>query len=392
MAMNPLIPFLSTMALTVSLFAAISCLVQTRDRDVLRLLAAVFSAAALMEVGTALSLVVQSSRILLPLNALWALGVTSFAPLFYFYVQRLTREGSDSPCPWPHAVVPLLGVVLFAGVVTLPPETQLIFFTDADGPIEGRAWVIGALAETLMFIILPLQWGVYLVAITRRLTRYRARLRDVFASTDRRELHWISFVLGVFAAYWAVNVGFLAADMFFASDGMPDITEQILDLALCGTLAIWGLRQRPGLPAPAPAAKRYAKSALDTPRAARIAGKLRHAMEVDALYLDPNLSLWALSSHIGVSDNYVSQTLNEEIELNFFDFVNGYRIEAAKRALRGGDETILAIAFDVGFNSRSSFYTAFRKVTGQTPSAFRAEAVRADTLVSGPGDPDAKRG
>ncbi|CAN0482038.1 unnamed protein product, partial [Hapterophycus canaliculatus] len=120
-----------------------------------------------------------------------------------------------------------------------------------------------------------------------------------------------------------------------------------------------------------PAPKRYAKSALDTPRAARIAAKLRHAMEVDTLYLDPNLSLWALSSHIGVTDNYVSQTLNEEIRLNFFDFVNGYRIEAAKRALTQTEETILAIAYDVGFNSRSSFYTAFRKVTGQTPSDFR---------------------
>lgn len=385
--MTPLVPFLSTMALTVSLFAALSCLVQIRDRRVYLALAGVFLATVMMELGSALALLIASTQIQVVLSAIWVLGITSVTPLFYRYVVLLTREGPEPARLWPHLIVPALGLMLFYGVVSLPLEIGLSFFSDADGPLPLRAWVVGAGAETLIFIVLPLQWGVYLVVITRRLTRYRARLRDLFASTDQRELRWIGVVLGVFAAYWAVNVGFLLADMIWATDGLPDMADQILNLVLCGTLAIWGLRQRPGLNAPAP--KRYAKSALDTPRATRIAGKLRHAMEGDALYLDANLSLWALSSHIGVTDNYVSQTLNEEIQLNFFDFVNGYRIEAAKRALRDSDATILAIAYDVGFNSRSSFYTAFRKVTGQTPSAFRAGAVRDDTPLSAPGDPDA---
>lgn len=307
---TPVITLLSSMAMTVTLFAAISCLLQPRDRDVFRVLAAFFIAATVTEVGTALSGVIQSAQTRALLEAAWILGATSFTPLFHRYVWLLTREGAEATALWPHTIVPVLGAVAFIAVATLPPETRLIFFTDADGPISARAWYVGALTETLMFIVLPLQWGVYLVAITRRLTRYRMRLRNLFASTDSRELRWIGVVLGVFAAYWVVNVVFILSDIFGVSDGLSDVADQILNLVLCGTLAIWGLRQRPGLKADTPAPKRYAKSALDTPRATRIAGKLRHTMESDALYLDPNLSLWALSSHIGVTDNYVSQTLN----------------------------------------------------------------------------------
>lgn len=80
-----------------------------------------------------------------------------------------------------------------------------------------------------------------------------------------------------------------------------------------------------------------------------------------------------LARHIGVSPNYVSQTLNDTVGDSFFDFVNSYRILDAQDLLRDTDQTVLAIAFEVGFNSRSSFYTAFKKVTGQTPTAFRKD-------------------
>ena len=96
-------------------------------------------------------------------------------------------------------------------------------------------------------------------------------------------------------------------------------------------------------------------------------------MHSDRLYRDPNLTLSALSKHVGVSSNYVSQTLNERVGQSFFEFVNGWRVDEAIPLLRGGDDTVLAIAFEVGFNSRSSFYTAFKKKTGLTPSAYKMQ-------------------
>ena len=164
----------------------------------------------------------------------------------------------------------------------------------------------------------------------------------------------------------------------------------IIALALVGATTLWGLRQRPPLmpdidPAQSPASPedgvsehivgKYEKSALNAEISSRIAGKLRNAMERDHLHRDPNLSLWALSRHIGASPNYVSQTLNEIIGESFFDFVNRYRIEEAMNRLEATDDNVLTITYDVGFNARSSFYNAFKRVTGQTPTSYRKNIV-----------------
>jgi AraC-like DNA-binding protein len=127
---------------------------------------------------------------------------------------------------------------------------------------------------------------------------------------------------------------------------------------------------------------KYEKSALDTNRAARISGKLQTAMERDQLFRDPNLSLMTLSKHIGVSTNYVSQSLNEHLGVSFFDFVNGWRVEASKPMILNAGQPITVIAYEVGFISRSSFYTAFKKNTGLTPSKFSAKGTNYTAVSS----------
>ncbi|MFU1684321.1 helix-turn-helix domain-containing protein [Phaeobacter piscinae] len=79
-----------------------------------------------------------------------------------------------------------------------------------------------------------------------------------------------------------------------------------------------------------------------------------------------------------MTSNYVSQTLNMTLQSNFFDYVNKWRIQDAVTQLHDTDETILVIAHDVGFNSRSSFYNAFKREMNTTPSALRASRAAAD--------------
>ena len=82
-----------------------------------------------------------------------------------------------------------------------------------------------------------------------------------------------------------------------------------------------------------------------------------------------------LAATLKVSSNHLSQAINEQSSLNFYDFVNGYRIEAAKQQLTERDPkryTILGLALDSGFNSKSAFYKGFKKHTGMTPTAFRS--------------------
>ena len=97
-------------------------------------------------------------------------------------------------------------------------------------------------------------------------------------------------------------------------------------------------------------------------------------MQQDTLYLDASLSLPKLAKHIHTSPNYISQTLNETLGMSFFDYVNKYRVSAAQQLLENTEETVLNIAMAVGFNSKSSFYTAFKKHTQLTPSQFKNQA------------------
>ena len=97
-------------------------------------------------------------------------------------------------------------------------------------------------------------------------------------------------------------------------------------------------------------------------------------METKKPYLQGDLVLPQLAQQLGISANYLSQVINEQLKVNFYDFINGYRVEDAKRLMKNAGQkniNILKIAFDSGFNSKSAFYTAFKKVTSMTPTQYR---------------------
>jgi AraC-like DNA-binding protein len=121
---------------------------------------------------------------------------------------------------------------------------------------------------------------------------------------------------------------------------------------------------------------KYRRSAQTVEDAQRIVGKVEALIARDPLYRDSRLTLPALAEAVGTSPNAVSQAINQYLGLNYFDFINRYRVEEAKKLLKespDGQTTILDIAFRVGFNSKSTFNTAFKRLTGVTPSAFRNE-------------------
>ena len=91
-------------------------------------------------------------------------------------------------------------------------------------------------------------------------------------------------------------------------------------------------------------------------------------------YLDPKFSLSDLSEKLSISTKHLSQVINQSFDQSFFDFINAYRIQEVQQILKesGNDKvTVLEAMYQAGFNSKSSFNTAFKKVTGQTPSEFR---------------------
>lgn len=99
---------------------------------------------------------------------------------------------------------------------------------------------------------------------------------------------------------------------------------------------------------------------------------LTRFMKLEQPYLDDQLTLQKLASGIGLPEKQLSQLINQQLGKHFFDYVNQFRIQESLKLLSENPElTVLEILYQVGFNSKSSFYTAFKKETGQTPISYR---------------------
>lgn len=119
---------------------------------------------------------------------------------------------------------------------------------------------------------------------------------------------------------------------------------------------------------------RYKTSGLSAADAAKYKAVILEHITMNELYKNHNLTLTMFSGGLSLTPHVVSQVINEQLCCNFNDFVNSYRIEEAKKMLKDlqmANYTVASIAYDCGFNTLSSFNTAFRKFTGITPSQFR---------------------
>ncbi|MEJ8562951.1 helix-turn-helix domain-containing protein [Yoonia sp. GPGPB17] len=369
---------ISIASFSLALFGAALCLMQDQNVWPYRILSMVLLASAVMDL-TGIPFAIENPLAAARLEAIFlVLGLvclTCLVPLFWLYVTAVTSVTPRLPArPWLHLTLPFIAAAIATSTLFMSRDGwQSLFVETAPSP-TGWYFTVAIIGE-LLIIATILQWGAYLVAIIRALMRYRRRLFQYVSTTTKRELRWVWVVIGGFAIYWIVSAASVVFDLANTPYNIPDWVDSVFGLAMLVIVLLWGLRQTPGLaPDVDPPAKddaKYQNSALTDEMAKRLERKLRHAMTEDKLQQDPNLSLWSLSRHIGASPNYVSQTLNTEIGENFFDFVNRYRIQTAQKLLHETDRAVLEITYEVGFNSRSSFYTAFSKVTGETPTAYR---------------------
>ncbi len=117
---------------------------------------------------------------------------------------------------------------------------------------------------------------------------------------------------------------------------------------------------------------RYQHSRLSNIDVQSTVASLEAKMQVERLFLQHDLTLSKLADAIGISPHQLSEILNTRYERNFSSFVNEYRVlEAKRRLVRDQDQTVLTIAYAVGFGTPSAFYAAFKKATGVSPATYR---------------------
>jgi len=124
---------------------------------------------------------------------------------------------------------------------------------------------------------------------------------------------------------------------------------------------------------------KYAKSGLTSDQILRHKHCLDKLMQSSKEYLRPDLTLPKLAEAVGCSVNNLSQVINSGFGTSFFDYLNRYRIEHARKLLKNSDgqsSAVLHTAFAVGFNSNSAFYSAFKKYVGMTPAQYRQKHLK----------------
>ncbi|MCB0642793.1 MAG: AraC family transcriptional regulator, partial [Phaeodactylibacter sp.] len=121
------------------------------------------------------------------------------------------------------------------------------------------------------------------------------------------------------------------------------------------------------------AEEKYQSSSLTDERAALYLKQLRVYMDREKPYLEPKMTIAKLAERADIPVNYLSQVINDRLDQNFFDFINSYRVREFQELLEQPDNsqyTLLSLAHDAGFNSKSTFNAIFKKFTGQTPSEY----------------------
>lgn len=163
---------------------------------------------------------------------------------------------------------------------------------------------------------------------------------------------------------------FSIADSFFRSLWF----YLVLAVALVGAIVVVQQMRKKDLPLENIPEEKYKGSTLTQQRSKQLLNELLKVMAAEKPFLDPELSLQKLGQRLGITKEDLSQVINEQLGMNFKNFLNKHRIEEAKKRLLDPQENqfvLLKIAFDVGFNSKSAFNASFKKVTGLSPSEYR---------------------
>ena len=308
---------------------------------------------------------------------LWGGLVFLHGPLLFLYVKKMTT-----------------GSLIFLKAdlkhYSLPLLYYSILLTTFIIPWTDRAMEVGTI---VMYELFFLHLMVYSAASLRRIKNYQAPIHQADSMSNQIDLRWLKMLLVTTLCLYITS--FVTAQLQIIDPDLETkpwhLTIQFLLVFIMYAISYKSITQ-PQIFFPATqnttngvSKEKYRSSSLDLESAQRIQEKLSIYMNEKKPYLDPNLSLEILSKQIGESRYHVSQVINDRFKLKFSDYVNNYRVEEFKLLmLKPGRRkpTVEALAHLSGFNSKTSFHTVFKKITGKTPSKFYRETV--DTIDKQP--------
>ncbi len=267
---------------------------------------------------------------------------------------------------------------------------QLYFIPFYARGLEEKISFLNQLGSTGISFI-PFLYGLsslivnffFIYAAYRKMAEYEAVLVSNYATDRILKLKWTrKFAFG-FTVLLALNTLMFVYTKF---DNTYLFTMDIVFvIGMIGMIITIGLnaqsqhfehdpRKVPIQPSKMLSESKYQTSSLDKKKILEIKRSLVQYMEEVKPYLESELKISDLAEQVEIPAHHISQTINQEFGTNFFEFINEYRIESAKRMLENEKFDyfkILAVAIENGFNNKASFNRVFKKYTGVTPSEYR---------------------
>jgi AraC-like DNA-binding protein len=294
------------------------------------------------------------------------LGIEQPFPLLhgvflYLYVSSLTEQLPENRKVLVLHLAPAIAVYLYLiPFFVFPADQKIEVYRNHGAGYEAF--------NTLRRYAISLSGIVYVTWSALLLKRHRNNIRDQFSDLEKVNLQWLQILTFGMGGIWFLVI-------FFRSEILV-LAGMVVFVFLIG---FFGVRQADifrsiRLPAEGDEQKKkYTKSGLTEEASGALHQELKRLMAEEALYKKSDLSINDLSSRLGVHPNYLSQIINQREEKNFYDFVNTYRLEEFKRLAampKNQQFTLLSVAYDCGFSSKSSFNRYFKKATGKTPSEY----------------------
>ncbi len=217
---------------------------------------------------------------------------------------------------------------------------------------------------------------IYLSLCFWQLAVHRKRLTATSGPDNDVKFQWLRlFIYSLFGWGLLNMISLIVYNLNFAHYPISYIFAYGTYLAIMSVVFVRALVQREFLqPDRVQKISKYEKNRIGTKQLENYLNTILNYMDEQRPYLDPEISIKDFSDATGISSHTISQVLNTCLQQNFYDFINSYRIKVSRQLLsqtEKGEKTVTEILFESGFNSKSTFNSAFKKHTGMTPSEYK---------------------
>ncbi|EDP70366.1 Transcriptional regulator, AraC family protein [Flavobacteriales bacterium ALC-1] len=266
-------------------------------------------------------------------------------PFLYFYVKSITNASDKKFTSWKYHLAILVPIALIIGFL-YPFKTNIDLW---------RPHII----KTIY-----IQWFIYILVSFYLI---RDRIKNLF--NKKRKLLSLDI--------WLISIligNLLLVTSYYFTSFVNYISGALTFSFLLYILLLFVFYNKKNKSVLFNSLNKYADKKIATNEASLLIKKLKSVMQDDSLYKNADLKSSEIAKKVGLSTHQFSQLLNDNLGKNFALFVNEYRIESAKLMLHNNNKlTLEAIGYECGFNSKSTFFTTFKKVVGTTPANFRKQ-------------------